>query len=170
MLVWVLAPFVATADPALDYYNDYSQSQAEFARAFDALGTAWRWQPVAMHDFREVIDTIASETTTHVPVVFNLCDGDETNGVPGISVIRYLDEVGLPYTGADQHFYHVTTESTVMPMLPAEMAGLTISGVPRRLKTPPNAVVPRGLTSHGAVGTPATSKACFMSIFDVVTW
>jgi D-alanine-D-alanine ligase len=139
VLVWVLAPFVATSDPTLDYYNDYSQSQAEFARAFDALGMAWRWQPVAMHDFREVIDSIARETTMHVPVVFNLCDGDETNGVPGISVIRHLDDVGLPYTGADQHFYHVTTSKVDMKH------AFDAAGVP----TAPWEVIPRGATALG---------------------
>jgi hypothetical protein len=35
-------------------------------------------------------------------VVFNLCDGDEINGSPGIPVIRYLNEKGLTYTGADE--------------------------------------------------------------------
>ena len=152
MLVWVLAPFVVTSDPTLDYYNDYSQSQAEFARAFDALGIAWRWQPVTIHDFRVVIDAITRDTSTHAPVVFNLCDGDETNGVPGISVIRYLDEVGLPYTGADQHFYHVTTSKIDMKH------AFDVAGVP----TAPWEVIPRGTTALGGIfkrrGTPLIVK------------
>ena len=140
MLVWVLVPVVVTDDPTLDYYNDYSQSQAEFARAFAALGVAWRWQPVAMHDIREVIDTIASEAS-HAPVVFNLCDGDETNGVPGISVIRHLDEAGLPYTGADQHFYRVTTSKIDMKHA-FDCAGVS---------TAPWEVIPRGATALGGL-------------------
>ena len=114
-LVWVLVPFLETSDPTLDYYNDYSQSQAEFARAFAELAVAWRWQPVTSHDYRAVIDGILADSM-HAPVVFNLCDGDEANGVPGISVIRYLDEAGLPYTGADEQFYHVTTSKIDMKL------------------------------------------------------
>ena len=61
MLVWVLVPFLATADPTLDYYNDYSQSQDEFKRAFTELGIEWRWQPVTSQDYRTVIDRIIRE-------------------------------------------------------------------------------------------------------------
>jgi hypothetical protein len=53
-------------------------------------------------------------------------------------------------------------------MLPAETAGLTISGVPHRSKTP--VADAASLTiAHGAVGTCAASKQCFIVIFDVVT-
>ena len=114
MLVWVLVPMMETSDPTLDYYNDYSQSYAEFERAFRELGVEWRWQPVTIDNHREVIDRIASESMLHYPVVFNLCDGDEINGMPGISVIRYLDETGIPYTGADESFYRVTTSKIDM--------------------------------------------------------
>ena len=37
LLVWVFAPYIETADPNLDYYNDYSQSRAEYERVFAAL-------------------------------------------------------------------------------------------------------------------------------------
>ena len=114
LLVWVLVPFVATSDPTLDYYNDYSESRAEFEHAFAALDVEWRWQLVTSDDYRTVIDGIVVHSMMHSPVVFNLCDGDEVNGVPGISVIRYLDEIGLPYTGADEHFYRITTSKIDM--------------------------------------------------------
>lgn len=114
MLVWVLVPMMETSDPTLDYYNDYSQSYAEFERAFRELGIEWRWQPVTEGSYRDVIDGIGRESILHYPVVFNLCDGDEINGMPGISVIRYLDEAGLPYTGADESFYRVTTSKIDM--------------------------------------------------------
>ena len=114
LMVWVLVPSVDSADSTLACYNDFSQCHAEFERAFGALGIAWRWQPVTSHDFRTVIDGIVLDAARHAPVVFNLCDGDEANGVPGISVIRHLDESGLPYTGADEHFYHITTSKIDM--------------------------------------------------------
>ncbi len=114
LLVWVLVPTVDTTDPNLSYYYDFSQGRAEFARAFAALGHEWKWQPVTMKNYRATINRIARSAGRHTPVVMNLCDGDETNGVPGVSVIRYLEEKGLCYSGSDKRFYDVTTSKTVM--------------------------------------------------------
>jgi len=114
LLVWVLVPFAESADPTIEYYNDFSQSHAEFARAFAAMHVEWKWELVTLQTFRAAIDRIIVDSTRHTPVVFNLCDGDEANGVPGISVIRYLNEVGLSYTGADESFYDVTTSKIDM--------------------------------------------------------
>jgi D-alanine-D-alanine ligase len=44
----------------------------------------------------------------------NLCDGDEVNGTPGISVVKLLEEKGLVYTGSDEFFYHITTSKIPM--------------------------------------------------------
>ena len=41
---------------------------------------------------RLIIDKIADSANGHIPLVFNLCDGDEVNGAPGLSVIQYLEE------------------------------------------------------------------------------
>ena len=112
--VLVLVPSTESADPSLDYYNDFSQSHDEFARAFAGLDVEWRWQLVTSRNFREVIDAFVLESASNTPVVFNLCDGDESNDVPGISVIRYLDELGLIYTGADSFFYEATTSKIDM--------------------------------------------------------
>jgi D-alanine-D-alanine ligase len=113
-LVWVLAPLVETNDPTLDYYNDYSTARAEYQRAFQALDVEWRWQPITTGDHRRVIDQLVAESAGSYPVVFNLCDGDETNGAPGQSVIQYLRELGVTYTGADEHFYTATTSKIDM--------------------------------------------------------
>ncbi len=114
ILVLVLVPSVETDDPTLEFYNDFTHSHAEFKRAFAELDLAWRWQPVTIADYRDVIAGMAEDRGTHRPVIFNLCDGDETNGVPGISVIRCLDEHGLPYTGADERFFRDTTSKIDM--------------------------------------------------------
>ncbi|MEO6130845.1 MAG: hypothetical protein ABIQ02_03280, partial [Saprospiraceae bacterium] len=76
----------------------------------------WQWQPVTLVDYSEIIETIANEmATSHLTqVVFNLCDGDEINGTPGISVIRLLEEKGLIYTGSDEYFYAITTSKIPM--------------------------------------------------------
>jgi D-alanine-D-alanine ligase len=103
-----------TEDPNLAYYSDYEQSQAEYQKVFDDLDIAWRWQPVRIHDYKTIIDKIAAEPTDKTSVVLNLCDGDDTNGIPGISVLHYLDEKQLIYTGADAAFYDITTSKITM--------------------------------------------------------
>lgn len=114
--VWVLAPLLETNDPEIDYYYDFSQSIADYEKAFSEMGIEWKWQPVTIKDYHEVIDRIASEKRTghKIPVVFNLCDGDEINGTPGISVIRLLEANDLIYTGADEFFYEITTSKIPM--------------------------------------------------------
>jgi D-alanine-D-alanine ligase len=114
--VWVLAPHLESSDTNIDYYYDFSQSIAEYTRAFGELGINWVWQPVNMNDYGVVIDRIYAEKEQgeYFPLVFNLCDGDEINGTPGVSVIRTLEEKGIPYTGADDYFYEITTSKIPM--------------------------------------------------------
>ncbi len=114
--VWVLAPLLESDDAKIDYYYDFSQSIAEYEKTFAALGIEWKWQPVTIKNFPQVIDTIAieKESGPKTPVVFNLCDGDEINGTPGISVVRLLEEKGLIYTGSDEYFYKITTSKIPM--------------------------------------------------------
>jgi D-alanine-D-alanine ligase len=44
----------------------------------------------------------------------NLCDGDEVNGTPGISVVQLLEANELVYTGSDEYFYRITTSKIPM--------------------------------------------------------
>ena len=117
IVVWVLVPFVETSDPNLECYNDYSQSRAEYERVFAVLQYEWRWEPVTMDNFRRVVDDIARSSAMSTPIVFNLCDGDETNGVPGLSVVRYLHDCSLCYTGADANFFDITTSKITMKQI-----------------------------------------------------
>jgi D-alanine-D-alanine ligase len=114
--VWVLAPYVLTHDANLDYYYDFSQSIAEYTAVFTQLNITWQWQPVTMHDYETIIDAIAAERDLQAisPIVFNLCDGDEVNGTPGISVVKLLVAKQLMYTGADADFYAITTSKIDM--------------------------------------------------------
>jgi D-alanine-D-alanine ligase len=112
--IWVLAPQLITADENLAYYYDFTQSIEEYKRSFAALGLPWQWQPVTMGTYREIIDTISNAAAGQLPVVFNLCDGDEVNGAPGISVIDYLEKKQIHYTGAGKNFYHLTTSKITM--------------------------------------------------------
>lgn len=114
--VWVLAPQLEHPDNNIDYYYDFTQSIAEYEKTFSELGIDWQWQPVNMANYTEIIEGIEKEHKSgHVTaVVFNICDGDEINGVPGISVVRLLAQKGLIYTGADEHFYKITTSKIPM--------------------------------------------------------
>lgn len=121
--IWVLAPHLETEDPNLQYYYDFSQSLAEYSRVFDELQADWQWQPVTLNNFQQVIASIAGDSGGKKPLVINLCDGDEVNGAPGISVIAALEKAGLPYTGANQYFYKITTSKIPMK-LAFESAGV----------------------------------------------
>jgi D-alanine-D-alanine ligase len=114
--VWVLAPYLVTNDANIDYYYDFSQSIDEYTKTFAALNIEWQWQPVTMSDYAAVIETIVAEKEAgkHVPVVLNICDGDEVNGTPGISVVKLLEEKELVYTGSDEYFYNITTSKIPM--------------------------------------------------------
>jgi D-alanine-D-alanine ligase len=112
--IWVVAPQLDTDDPNLKYYYDFDASIKEFEKAFSELELPWKWQYVTINDYKTIIDKIADSANGHIPLVFNLCDGDEVNGAPGLSVIRYLEEKNLIYTGAREEYYHLTTSKITM--------------------------------------------------------
>lgn len=115
--VVVLVPEAATIDPAIAYYADYSQSRDELARAFATLGRAWQWQPVSTRTMDATLDALVADSRargTPLPPVINLCDGDATNDVPGVEVIDALVARGFRFTGADAHFYRLTTSKVTM--------------------------------------------------------
>lgn len=114
--VWVLAPYLVTNDANIDYYYDFSQSIEEYTKTFAALHISWQWQPVTVNDYSAIIEKITEEKKgdTVFPVVLNLCDGDEVNGTPGISVVQLLEKNKLVYTGSDEYFYRITTSKIPM--------------------------------------------------------
>jgi D-alanine-D-alanine ligase len=114
--VWVLAPSLVTNDANIDYYYDFSQSIAEYTKTFAELDIPWQWQPVTIDDYTTIIRNIVAEkhAGTCFPLVLNLCDGDEVNGTPGISVVQLLEASGLVYTGSDEYFYRITTSKIPM--------------------------------------------------------
>lgn len=116
LYVWVLAPHLETNDANIDYYYDFSQSIAEYTKTFNELDVDWKWQPVTIKNYRKIIETICkkNEKDNKIHLIFNLCDGDEINGTPGISVVRLLEEKGLIYTGSDEYFYDITTSKIPM--------------------------------------------------------
>ncbi len=116
--VWVLAPSINNPDPNLAYYYDFSQSIEEYTRVFESLDIPWKWQPVTLENYKKIIQEIAGERDKGIifPVVLNLCDGDEINGAPGVSVIKALEAKKIIYTGATDYFYEITTSKIPMKL------------------------------------------------------
>lgn len=112
--VWVLYPHLLTDDPNLQYYYDFSQSLKEYTAAFEELKADWIWQPVTTDNYPEVIASIKKKSGRKIPLVLNLCDGDEVNGTPGVSVIHELEKHNLIFTGSDDHYYRITTSKIPM--------------------------------------------------------
>lgn len=112
--IWVLYPYLETDDPNLQYYYDFSQSLKEYTAVFEKLDADWIWQPVTMLNYKETIAGIKRRSGRKIPLVFNLCDGDEVNGTPGVSVIHELEKCRLIYTGSDAQFYTITTSKVPM--------------------------------------------------------
>lgn len=150
----VLVPERASASPDLSYYTDYGQSREELARAFISLGRSWRWVPVTRETAAATIARLASEAEAPEaprPVIVNLCDGDDSNDVPGVEVIEHLEAAGLRYTGADAPFYRRTTSKLVMK---EAFEALGVPTAPWRAWSPRSSA--RGILR--ATGTPAIIK------------
>ncbi len=112
--IWVLAPHLESDDPNIQHYYDFTQSIKEYTNVFEELKAEWKWQPVTMDNFKAIVASIAESQNGKTPLVLNLCDGDEVNGTPGVSVIYELEKQGLIYTGSDVHFYNITTSKIPM--------------------------------------------------------
>ena len=116
-IIWVLVPKIETTDANLEYYYDFEQSLPEYKIVFESLGLSWKWQYITCKNFKEIIDLIIQDSIGKQPVFFNICDGDEINDIPGISVVKLLEEKGLSYTGAEEFFYNATTSKITMKEL-----------------------------------------------------
>lgn len=122
--IWVLYPYLETDDPNLKHYYDFSHSLGEFTKVFDELEADWVWQPVTIDNYKEVIGSLKKQSGGKIPFIFNLCDGDEINNTPGVSVIEELEKQKLIYSGSDAYFYNVT--SSKIPMKKAfDKAGVS---------------------------------------------
>lgn len=111
--VWIFAPYLETDDPTLKFYYDYTQSIAEYTKVFDEINCEWEWVNVTIHNIAEAIAKVQNYSAKR-SIVLNLCDGDEINDVPGVSVIHALDENQITYTGSDSYFYDITTSKITM--------------------------------------------------------
>jgi D-alanine-D-alanine ligase len=127
MKIWILVPQLESNDPNIQYYYDFSQSFEEYKKVFEEMKVDWQWQPVTLNNYREIIDHISISANGKLPLVLNLCDGDEINAAPGISILHYLEEKRLCYSGADAKFYDITTSKVTMKQA-FDCAGVSTPG------------------------------------------
>ncbi|MBE7173722.1 MAG: hypothetical protein INR73_24330 [Williamsia sp.] len=111
--IWVFAPYLPSEDPAIRYYYDFTQSIAEYTKAFSDMGCEWEWVDVTTENFHAQIARVQSNLSKE-NIVLNLCDGDDVNGAPGVAVIHALEEAGLVYTGSEAYFYNITNSKILM--------------------------------------------------------
>lgn len=67
-----------------------------------------------LDNYHEVLDNIEYKNQYNKYVIFQLCDGVENDGYPGISVVREIEKRGIPHTGANSYFYSITTSKPLM--------------------------------------------------------
>ena len=56
--VWILVPYLESDDPNIQHYYDFTQSLTEYTKVFDELKADWKWQPVTMDNYKEIIRSI----------------------------------------------------------------------------------------------------------------
>lgn len=85
-------------------YDDetYGFTPAAFLKDFD-------WEMITLR--RPVMDKLrALAEENRFDVYFNLCDGAGDEDYPGLDVVEALEELNLPFTGADKNCYDPTRE------------------------------------------------------------
>jgi D-alanine-D-alanine ligase len=76
---------------------------------FTALGYEWAWVPVTLRNLPDVLAGFDAACADGRCLVMNLCDGNELDGSPGVSVVKALEAAHIPFTGGSSFFYDITT-------------------------------------------------------------
>jgi D-alanine-D-alanine ligase len=109
-LVLVFVPFKIIPNGMISPHYDYEEFKIELDSWFKPLGIKWEWIPITLLNFRDEILYAKELEKKSKLVVFNLCDGTETDFYPGLSIIRELKKNEIPFTGGDEQFYKLSTE------------------------------------------------------------
>jgi D-alanine-D-alanine ligase len=76
---------------------------------FEVLGYEWEWVPVTLLHLSSIVAGLEAASAAGRCLVLNLCDGNELDGSPGVSVVKALEAAGIPFTGSSSFFYEITT-------------------------------------------------------------
>jgi D-alanine-D-alanine ligase len=112
--VWALIPYWQEGDRLVSESYDTPQVRRELADVFGALGLDWTWVPITRENTLDSLDSLLRAAGGRQPLALNYCDSDPVAGGPGIEVIHALQERGIPFTGADAPFYHISTSKIRM--------------------------------------------------------
>jgi len=113
----VLAPYIEREGRLESPHYDLPEYREEIAGWMRAVGLAWEWRVVTVASLESELDRAAALARDGVTLVFNLCDGTEADGYPGVEVVDGLEERAIPYTGAGPQFYRVTTSKAASKSL-----------------------------------------------------
>jgi len=123
--VLVFAPYLEEVGRLVSPHYDPPEYRSEIGSWLEALGMDWEWVPITARTLdAEIARARALATADHSVLVFNLCDGTVSDRFPGIEVVIALDASAVPYTGAGEDFYRVTTSKA------ASKSRLKAAGVP----------------------------------------
>jgi D-alanine-D-alanine ligase len=112
VLVFIAYAEVDGAFVSPEYDDPYVR--ADVGRWMEALELQWEWVEIAHSNLASQIER-ARLLMQHGPVVvLNLCDGDDVNGYPGLSVVKALEAANIPFTGARSRFYEISTSKLKM--------------------------------------------------------
>jgi D-alanine-D-alanine ligase-like ATP-grasp enzyme len=106
----------------VDLINEYARPEntSALVRILKSLGFQVSVNDTSLANYREVLQSF----NPHDSIVFNLCDGAELDGFPGVSIINEMDRLQLKYTGCNSQFYKITRSK------PPMKTQLIKSGVP----------------------------------------
>jgi D-alanine-D-alanine ligase len=116
-VIWTLVPFwIEGATLKSDSY-DLGAYKVELAGVFQELNLQWILQIVVPATIDPIVAQIVECAKTRPTLVFNLCDGYEEVGTPGVSVVKALEAAKLPFTGADVRYYETSSSKLEMKEL-----------------------------------------------------
>ena len=107
-IIWTLVPYWLEDGALKSEAYDVSAYKVELAALFHELQRPWIMQPVLHSTTAGVISQIQECAKSRPTLVFNLCDGYDEVGVPGLSVVKALELAGLPFTGANSRYYETS--------------------------------------------------------------
>ena len=106
----VFVPYAHSAEGLISPYFETPEMRRDVAQWMTACGRDWIWVKVTPDNILAVVNAAREAGVT----VFNLCDGDDINGYPGLTVVRALEAMRVPFTGAASRFYEVSTSKLAM--------------------------------------------------------
>jgi D-alanine-D-alanine ligase len=112
--VVVFAPYVEEDGRLVSPHYDLPEYRSEIGGWMTSLGLSWEWKPVTARNLAQVLADLRETAPVGETLVFNLCDGSDSDGYPGVEVVEALEREGIPFTGADPYFYRLTTAKSDM--------------------------------------------------------